>query len=383
MKPTRLEEKYPAIVDLAARAQRRIPHFAWSYLDSGTGMETCVARNRDALDSITLVPRLLQGVMQTDVSTNLFGETYSVPFGIAPVGLTGLLWPRTEHILATTAARHQIPYCLSTVATETPEVIGEAASGMGWFQLYPPRRREIRDQLLQRARAAGFRVLVVTADVPTGSRRERQRRAGVHVPPKINLRTLYHCAIRPRWTLEVLLKGQPRFRTLEDYADKADMQHMTSFIGRELGGSLDWDYLGELCDEWEGPVIVKGILEPAQAQQAVSVGVDGIVVSNHGGRQFDGAPASIQQLPAIRRAVGDDTRILFDSGVRTGLDIARGLALGADFILLGRAFVYAVAALGSRGGDHAFNILQQDLINNMMQLGCENTPQLRERLSTD
>lgn len=379
--PQDLHTKYPAIADLARRAKRRIPHFAWEYLDSGTGIEDCVPRNRAAFSEVILTPQFMQGVFGPDTGTSLFGVDYALPFGVAPVGLTGLMWPGAEKILAKAAAQHQIPYSLSTVATEAPETIGPLTNGMGWFQLYPPRRAELRQDLLKRAKDSGFTTLIVTADVPIGSRRERQVRAGVTVPPKTGLRTLFHAAMRPQWALETLRYGQPAFRGLEKYIDSKDMQHMNAYMGKALGGSLDWDYMKAVRDEWDGPVLLKGILDAEQAQQAVTAGLDGVIVSNHGGRQCDGVPASLHVLPEIKAAVGAQINVLFDSGVRTGLDIIRALALGADFVLLGRPFMYGVAALGEAGGTHTIEILREDLKNNMIQLGCRTLDELPARLT--
>ncbi|MDF1592718.1 MAG: alpha-hydroxy acid oxidase [Desulfobacterales bacterium] len=376
----KLFERYPAIVDLQNKAKKRIPHFAWEYLNSGTGIEDCLDRNRQAFSKVILVPQFMQGEFEPEINNSLFGIEYSAPFGIAPVGLTGLMWPGAEKILARTAAKARIPFSLSTVATETPELIGPLSNGMGWFQLYPPRREALRQNLLKRAQDSGFTTLLITADVPIGSRRERQIRAGVNVPPKITLRTLYHSTIRPSWTLATLGHGQPRFKTLEKYLDAKDMQNMVSYVGKELGGTLDWPYVEAVRKEWNGPIVLKGLLETSQAEQAVDVGVDGIFVSNHGGRQFDGAPAALDVLPAMKSAVGNKIKILFDSGVRTGLDIARALALGADFVLLGSAFMYGVAALGERGGDHVVDILTEDLKNNMKQLGCRELKEIQNRL---
>ncbi len=376
-----LHTTYPSISDLASKAKKRIPHFAWEYLDSGTGQEDCIPRNRQAFSDVTLTPQLMQGLFKPELTTSLFGVDYSMPFGMAPVGLTGLMWPGAEKILAKTAATCNIPYTLSTVATESPETIGPLTNGMGWFQLYPPRNEELLVDLLQRAKDSGFKVLIVTADVPTGSRRERQLRAGVSVPPRKTLRTYYHAAIRPQWTIETLRNGEPRFKGLEKYLDANDMQNMLAFMGTAFGGTLDWGYLARLREIWEGPIILKGILDVASAKKSVDIGLDGVVVSNHGGRQIDAAPAALKALPAIKAAVGDDTKVLFDSGVRTGLDIARAIALGADFVLLGRAFVYGVAALGSKGGVHVAEILRDDLDNNMIQLGCRDLSSLPSRLS--
>ena len=337
-------------------------------------------RNRDALETVTLTPQYMKGDLQPQISTQLFGIDYDMPFGVSPLGLTGLMWPRAERILARAAARYRFPYALSTLATEAPETIGTLVGGMGWFQLYPPRRTDIRGDLLLRARDSGFTTMLVTADVPVASRRERQLRAGVKVPPKITPLMLYRCMIRPAWSLATLIAGTPRFRGMEKYVPGSDMQDLLTFIGMELGGSLDWEYLQAVREEWDGPLVLKGVLDVSEAERAVSLGYDGVRVSNHGGRQFDGAPAAISVLPAIAAAVGARAKILFDSGVRGGLDIARALALGADFVLLGRAFMYGVAALGRRGGDHTAEILQADLVNNMTQLGCATLGELRERL---
>lgn len=376
----KLMNRYPSVDSLRQRARRRIPYFAWEYLDSGTGSDGCLRRNREALESVTLVPQYMKGVFEPEISTRLFGVDYHAPFGVSPVGLTALMWPRAEQILAQAAARHRFPYALSTAATEAPETIGPIADGMGWFQLYPPRDEKIRRDLLLRARDSGFTTLLVTADVPTAGRRERQVQAGVTVPPRITPLMLWRSAIRPAWSLATLAAGTPRFRGLEKYIDGQDMQDLLSFIGQELGGSLDWEYLEAVREEWKGPVVLKGVLDVGEAERAVSIGCDGIMVSNHGGRQFDGAPAAISALPAIASAVGERAAILFDSGVRGGLDIARALALGADFVLLGRAFMYGVAALGKKGGDHVAQILKDDLKNNMVQLGCRTTAELASRV---
>ena len=267
------------------------------------------------------------------------------------------------------------------MATQAPETVGPLAAGRGWFQLYPPHDAEIRRDLIRRAKDCGFVALMVTVDVPAPSRRERQRRAGVSVPPKTNLRTFLHAALRPSWSLTTLATGIPRFRGLEKYVGSANLSDAAEFIGRQLG-SVSWDYLAAVRDEWDGPLLVKGLMDPDQAMRAVEgLGYDGVVVSNHGGRQFDGAPGSLDALPGIARALNGKGSVVFDSGVRTGLDVMRALALGADFVLLGRAFIYGVAALGERGGDHVVDILAEDLHSNMVNLGCESFEELAERIA--
>lgn len=369
--------QYPAIEDLEKRAKQRIPNVAWEYLSAGTGDEDLLDRNRTDLQQVTFLPKFCKGAIAANIETTLFGKKYNAPFGVAPVGLTGLMWPRVEHYLAATANRFQIPYSLSTVATETPETVGKYAGDMGWFQLYPPKDIEVRNSLLDRAKAAGFQVLLVTADVPMASRRERTKRAGLSVPPRITPKMIWEGITHPTWSFYTLKNGLPRLRTVEHYTNNNDMKFVSGFVGNRLGGTLSWDYCKELKEKWDGPVVLKGVLHPDDALKALEIGLDGVVVSNHGARQFNGATSAIAALPAIVDAVGGKMSVLFDSGIRTGLDIMRALYLGADFVLLGRAFIYSVAALGKYGGDHATSILMDDLKNNMVQLGVTSIAELK------
>jgi len=377
-----LMDRYPAISDLERRAKRRMPFFAWEYLASGTGADQAVQRNADALAEITLLPQLLKGMLTPSTETELFGVKYAAPIGIAPVGLTSLIWPGADGALARAAAQKQIPYCMSTVATTSPEKAGAAANGMGWFQLYPPRKPDMRSDLIERAQKSGFTTLVVTADVPARSRRERQVKAQIRVPPKIGPRLVFQSAINPMWSLGVLRNGMPRFRTLEKYVNKATMQNTAGFVGANLGGTLSYDYLAEVRQQWDGPLVVKGILDPDDAARCLDNGADAIWVSNHGGRQLDGTVASIHALPAILHRVAGRVPVLFDSGVRNGLDVARALAMGADFVFCGRAFLFGVAALGEAGGGHAYDVLVDELVNVMAQTGCSTLAELPDRLAS-
>ncbi|MBL4598606.1 MAG: alpha-hydroxy-acid oxidizing protein [Rhizobiaceae bacterium] len=366
--------RYPAFSDLRKLAKRRTPYFAYEYLDSGTGDEQGKDRNASDLQKILLTPRFMQGSYEPDTSVELFGKYYQSPFGVSPVGMSSMMWPGAEQALAKMAGEHGIPYCLSTVAAESIEVVGPLAKGNGWFQLYATQSREIRDDLLNRAKKSGFSVLVVTADVPVPSMRERQRRAGLEMPPVMNPKTIFRAAMRPKWTIETLIRGNPRFLNLEPYAESSKFSDMAVFVGGQLSNVLDWEYLKEIRAQWDGPLVLKGILSAEDAKQAVACGVDGIWVSNHGGRQFDGAPSSIEALPKIVSAVKTgkkETKVLIDSGFRTGLDIVRALRMGADFVFAGRPFIYAVCAMGNKkGANHGHTIFSADLKNNMSQLGC-------------
>ncbi|MDJ1008044.1 MAG: alpha-hydroxy acid oxidase [Paracoccaceae bacterium] len=364
-----LDMTHPSIADLARRARRRVPRFVWEYLDSGTGADTATAANRAALDRIRLVPKPLAGPVDPQLETALLGVDYALPVGIAPVGMSGLIWPGAEVTLAKAAARARVPYCLSTVAAATPETVGRHTGGMGWFQLYPPGDPDIRRDLLDRARGAGFHTLVLTADVPVASRRERLRRAGITNPMKITPRIFLDCALHPEWALTMLGYGKPRLVTLEKYADVQTDRPGTAHVGYLLRTAPDADYVKALRDLWPGKLVVKGVLDPAAARGLGALGVDAVWVSNHGGRQFDAAPAAIDALPLVREAVGPEMPVLFDGGIASGTDILRALALGADFTFVGRAPHYGLAAFGARGAAHVFDIFRASLEADMGQMG--------------
>ena len=364
-----LHSTYPAISDLRARAQRRIPKFVWEYLDSATGTEATKDRNRTRLDRIGLMPSILHGEFTPDLSTNFLGQKRPLPFGVAPVGMSGLMWPDAEGHLARAARKAEIPYTLSTVASQSPEDLAGVIGPDAWFQMYPPRDEEIRADMLARARATGFKTLVLTVDVPVASRRERQTRSGLTQPPRLAPRLLMQLALRPTWAVGMARRGMPRMRGLEKYTPKtASALSSTQHAGYLLRTSPDWDYVSWLRDAWDGPFVVKGVLRAEDAEPLRNRGVDALWVSNHAGRQFDAAPATIDALRAIRAATA--LPLVFDSGIEGGLDILRALACGADFVMLGRAFHYALAALGPDGIPHLIDILAKDLSANMGQLGA-------------
>ena len=373
-----LFNQYPAIPDLAEKAKKRIPTVAWAYLQTGTGTEDLIQKNIEALKRVVITPRFCKGYFNPTFETHLLGQSFSAPFGIGPVGLTGLMWPGVEVILAKTAKKYQIPYTLSTVATETPEVVGAQVGNRGWFQLYPPKETELMQKLLIRAQENGFHTLVVTADVPTPSRRERTIRAGLRMPPKITPGLIWQGLTHPNWGINTIRNGLPRLRTIEQYSEFNNMMAISKFVANRLGGNLSWEDFKLIREVWKGPVVIKGLLHSKDVEMALKVGLDGIVVSNHGGRQFDAAPTSIEALPSIVEVVNGEIPILFDSGVRNGLDIIRALYLGADFVLLGRAFIYGVAALGEMGGFHVVEILKEELRNNMAQIGVSSIQELKD-----
>ncbi len=373
-----LHSKYPALSDLRTRAMGRIPRFVWEYLDSGTGVEATKARNREMLDRVRLMPSILHGEFTPDITAPLLGQVHALPVGIAPVGMSGLIWPDAERKLARAATKAGIPYALSTVASQKPEEVGPHLDGQGWFQLYPPRDPDIRTDMLRRARNAGFSVLVLTVDVPVGSRRERQTRSGLTQPPRLTPRLLAQVARRPAWALGMARMGMPRMRLIDDYAGGTKGLPSNKHAGYLLRTSPDWDYLRWLRDAWEGPIVVKGVLNGEDARALEAEGVDALWVSNHAGRQFDAAPATIEALPEVRAATG--LPVIMDGGIEGGLDVLRAIALGADFVMMGRGWHFALGALGSGGPAHLADILAADLAANMGQLGTKTLFDVRDRL---
>lgn len=349
----------------------------------GIGNGVGVQKNRDALDSVELMPRYLADADQPDLSCHLLGRDYDAPFGVAPVGLAGLIWPRAETLLATAAKAHNIPYVLSTVATASLEDIRGVAGQNTWFQLYTPRESKIRKDLLGRCEQAGYETLMVTVDVPYKTRREHDIRNGLSVPPRFDLSTLCQMVGHPSWALRMLRTGVPKFANLVRYYDQElpythakGIEQSVKFIKERLGLHIGRGIFEEIRADWPGKLLVKGVLSAEDALGYLDLGADGLVVSNHGGRQLDAAPSTASVLPLIRAAVGPDATLIADSGVRSGLDIARMLALGADFVLMGRPFLCAVAALDHRGGDHVMNILKAELQSTMGQLGCATLKEL-------
>ena len=373
-----LADKYPRISDMKDRAIKRMPHFAAEYLFSGTGYDRAMDHNQEILKNIFLTPRYLKGTVEANLKTKLFNRTYDAPFGIAPVGMTSLIWPGAEVTLAKLANKVNIPYTLSTVACASIEKVGMHLDNNGWFQLYPPKDKNIRDDLLKRANDSGYEVLVITSDIPASSRRERLRMAGVSVPPKINLRTILQAAISPTWSLGILKNGMPQFATMDKYQNSQGNKKISKgYAGSQMDRYLDWDYLEEVRNIWKGPIVLKGLMDNRDALKAKDY-VDAIYLSNHGGRQLDIAPSPLQVLPNIRKDVGNEFPILIDSGFYSGQDVVKGLMLGADFVMIGRPFLIGLAAVGTQGAAHAHYIIKDEIENIMEQVCAKNIEELKK-----
>jgi isopentenyl diphosphate isomerase/L-lactate dehydrogenase-like FMN-dependent dehydrogenase len=371
------------VADLKRLARRRIPGFAFDYIEEGCNSGHAVNNNRRALDQVSLQPYYLKPYVEPQLDTNLFGQAYAKPFGIAPLGLTGLVWPQASLMHAKAAKAANIPFVLSTVSTLSVEDAAAAAQENFWFQLYPPSDKKIRADILDRARSSGCNNLVVTLDVPTPSRRIKAIKSGLSVPPKITATSVFQSAMCPAWSIATLRAGLPQFATLLPYIDQSSMsmQDVAEFIRVTLRDVVDQQTLAEIRDLWPGNLIVKGISNLQDAVQALAVGVDGIIVSNHGGRQLDAAQSPVFTLPAIIEKLGSQTTIMVDSGVETGVDVARYLTLGAQMVFAGRAFLYGVAAHGEVGAGHATNLLSLELEQVMSQLHCGDVASLRNHLA--
>jgi L-lactate dehydrogenase (cytochrome) len=360
----RLRQRFPTIADLRRRARRRVPRFAFDFVDGGANDEVCIERNIAAFRAVELLPRYCIEMQGLSTEIELFGARYAAPLGIAPMGSPGLMWPGAEAYLARAAEQARIPFVLATPANASIEEIAAIAPDVFWFQLYrfPHNDHAITFDLVRRAEAAGARVLVPTVDSAGKSKRPRDIRNGVAVPFPITVKAALQVATSPAWALSLIKHGMPRTENLVPYAGPDPTQVSTArTMQLRSGGSHTWDELKRLRERWPRAFVVKGILHPADAERAVALGADGIIVSNHGGRHFDGAPASIDVLPAIVAAVGSRTTVMIDSGIRGGLDVVRALALGAKAGFTGRPFVYGLAALGPIGASYVIDLFLDEV----------------------
>ena len=373
-KEIKINNKYPSIDDLRKKAQKKIPRFAFEYLDGGCNEDVNLYKNTKEIRDVELLPYYLSKHTGSSMKTELFGHTYDAPFGIAPVGLQGLMWPNAPEILAKAAFEHNIPFILSTVSTSSIEKIAEITEGKSWFQLYHPAENSLRDSIIKRAEAAECPVLVILSDVPTFGFRPRDIRNGLAMPPKMSIANILQVLGKPEWALNTLKYGQPSFETLKPYMPKGlDLKQLGKFMNDTFSGRLNEEKIKPIRDMWKGKLVIKGVANAYDVEKAISLGIDGVIVSNHGGRQLDAGESSIKPLARIAEKYGKHIKVMMDSGIRSGPDVARSLASGADFTFLGRSFMYGVAALGKQGGDHTISLLKTELQQVMEQICCEKT----------
>jgi len=373
--------KYPSVDDLRTKAEKMIPKFAFEYLDGGCNEDVNLHRNTSELRDVQLIPQYLRNFNGASLKTNLFGIEYDAPFGIAPVGLQGLMWPNAPEILAKAAHKHNVPFILSTVTTTSIERAAELTEGKAWFQLYHPTENRLRDDIIKRAAAAECPVLVILCDVPTFGFRPRDIRNGLAMPPKMSVKNIIQVLGKPKWAMNTLRYGQPNFATLKPYMPKGlDLKQLGKFMNDTFSGRLNEEKIKPIRDMWKGKIVLKGVASEEDAKEAIRLGLDGIIVSNHGGRQLDAGESSIKPLANIAAKYSDQIEVMMDSGVRSGPDIARSLASGAKFTFMGRSFMYGVSALGDKGGHHTISLLKTELQQVMEQLCCERVEDLPKHL---
>ena len=371
-KPISYNPKYPSIEELRKKAKKKIPKFAFEYLDGGCNEDVNLLRNTSELREVQLKPNYLRNHGGSSTKTKLFGIEYDAPFGIAPIGLQGLIWPNSPEILAKAAFNHNIPFILSTVTTTSIERASELTEGKSWFQLYHPTENRLRDNIIRRAEAAHCPVLVILCDVPSFGFRPRDIRNGLAMPPKMNLNNILQAFGRPHWSLQTLKHGIPNFANLLPYMPKGlDLNQLGKFMDDTFTGRLNEEKIKPIRDMWKGKLVLKGVASHYDAEQAIRLGIDGVIVSNHGGRQLDAGESSIKPLTSIAEKYGDQIEVMMDSGIRSGPDVARALASGAKFTFMGRSFMYGVSALGKKGGDHTISLLKTELQQVMEQICCE------------
>ena len=359
------------IADLRELARRRVPHFAFEYVEGGAEDEATLRSNRSAFERWRLLPRTLINTSSRHIGVDLWGRRVKAPLVIAPTGFNGLLAPEGDLALARGAARAGIPFTLSTFSTARLEDIATRAGGRLWFQLYVMKDRAIARELIRRAAAAGYEALVFTTDANVFGSREWDRR-NYRAPGKPTLRSALDVLRHPRWLAHVAAHGLPRFRNLESFLPPGASSAVggSTLLPQLLDASICWEDLAWMRELWPRKLLVKGILDVRDAERAVSLGCDGIVISNHGGRQLDYCVAPLEMLPQIARAVGTRTTLIIDSGFRRGTDVVKALALGAHTVMLGRATLYGLAASGEAGVQHALDILSSEIDRVLGELGC-------------
>lgn len=375
----RRRRRFPTLDDLERSARRRSPRFAIDFVEGGTGSDRGTVRNRAALDAVEIAPRYGR-VGPVDTATTLFGRHHSVPFGIAPTGNDGVAWPDASRRLAEAAAGAELPYIAGTLASAPIEELATLCPQRLWFQLYgmPRDDHRVSVDLVRRAEAAGAEVLVLAVDAPMRAKRPRDLRNGLTVPFRPSPRLAAQLLAHPAWARAALRSRVPVFGNITRYVDgDAGLGEVAGFVQRELRGTFTWEEIRRFRDLWPRALVVKGVLHPDDARLAADAGADGVLVSNHGGRQSDAAPAAVDVLPAVADAVGERCTVLFDSGVRSGLDIARALALGAQAAFSGRAFLTGLAGAGDTGAAHVAEMLDDELRTAMAQHGACHVAELR------
>jgi L-lactate dehydrogenase (cytochrome) len=366
--------KAASVQDYRRLAKKRVPHFLFEYLDGGSYAEVTKERNRTDLEALALRQRVLRDVSHIDTSVELFGRSYAMPVALAPVGLAGMYARRGELQAVRAAEAAGVPFALSTVGVCPIGEVAKAADEPFWFQLYVIRDRSFMRDMLALARDAGCSALIFTVDMPMPGSRYRDYRSGLAGESRLsgNIRRVWQAMMRPRWAWDVGLFGRPhQLGNIAPVLGKnSGLEDFMAWMGKNFDPSLSWQDLEFVRDNWDGPIILKGILDPDDARQAATLELDGVIVSNHGGRQLDGVTSSVKALPGIADAVGDQLDVLVDGGIYSGLDVVRMLALGAKSVLIGRSWVYGLAANGQAGVEHVLELIHKEMLVAMALTGC-------------
>ncbi len=371
-------QKIFSIKDARELSRKRLPKLVFDFIDGASGDEKLAEINSKALDQIRLEPKVLRNVEKRSLKKKVLGYEFDFPFGFAPMGMTNLSWPGADSMLAAESARNNIPTCVSMASTTTLEKMYELSKGHAWMQLYIFQDENFVMELLDRAKNTGYEVAILTVDVPVLSRRTRDDKNGFSYPFKIGPKQFFDFATHPIWSLSTLLSGIPK-----------PMNYVTSKSGdgifkrKESRGSTDWDTLKRVRDKWKGKLIIKGVMSPDDATQIKEAGADAIQVSNHGGRQLDSATAAINMLPLIRKSVGSDFPLIFDSGIRSGSDIVRALAFGADYVMIGRPVMYAMGADGRKGLRRIVEIIKEEASTTLGLVGLNDINDVTSNIVID
>ncbi len=357
-------QKIFSIKDARELSRKRLPKLVFDFIDGASGDEKLAEINSIALDQIRLEPKVLRNVEKRSLKKKVLGYEFNFPFGFAPMGMTNLSWPGADSMLAAESARNNIPTCVSMASTTTLEEMYELSEGHSWMQLYIFQDENFVMELLERAKNTGYEVAILTVDVPVLSRRTRDDKNGFSYPFKIGPKQFFDFATHPIWSLSTLMSGIPK-----------PMNYVTSKSGdgifkrKESRGSTDWNSLKRVRDKWKGKLIIKGVMSPDDAIKIKEAGADAIQVSNHGGRQLDSATAAINMLPLIRKSVGSNFPLIFDSGIRSGSDIVRALAFGANYAMIGRPVMYAMGADGKKGLRRIVEIIKEEVSTTLGLVG--------------
>ncbi|MDT0675870.1 alpha-hydroxy acid oxidase [Autumnicola musiva] len=373
------DNQYPSVQDLRKKAKERMPAFAFEY--RGCNEDVNITRNTAEIREVQLEPRYLRNYRESSTKTSILGMEFDAPFGIAPVGLQGLMWRNSPQILSKAAYKHNIPFILSTVTTMDIEEGSRITDGRAWFQLYNPVQDEVRNDILKRASDAGCPVLILLCDVPTFGYRPKDIRNGLALPPKMSAKNILQIPGKPIWAFNTLKYGHSTFENLKSYTPEGlNLKQLGRFMDKTFSGRLNEDLIKPIRDKWKGKLILKGVASERDTKDAIRMGFDGIIVSNHGGRQLDAGESTIKSLQSIAGKHCDQIEIMMDSGLRSGPDIARAIACGAKFTFMGRSFMYGVGALGNKGGDHTISMMKTQFKQVMEQLCYDRVEYLPKHL---